>query len=118
MSVQAMDRAALVLKGCAVRLRGGRATAAGASGLDFDSILQGLGVDCKRVLGGLGKDFRAFWVILGYFGLLWVIGVFLAEFHKIFADAPCCLLLLSRRLTSKWFLLLLVVVFLAHAFAP
>ncbi len=53
------------------------------------------------VLGGLGRDFRAFWVILGYYGLFWVIGVFLADLRMIFAGAPCCLLLLSWSLSSK-----------------
>ena len=47
-----------------------------ASGLDFESILRGLG----RILGGfwlgLGKKFRKFWLSLGYCGLHWVIGTF------------------------------------------
>ena len=47
-----------------------------ASGLDFASILRGLG----RILGvfwlGFGRKFREFWLVLGYCGLHWVIGTF------------------------------------------
>ena len=61
-----------------------------ASGLHAGSILKGLG----RILGGLGRDFRAFWAILVYYRLFSMTGLFLADFRKIFAGAPCCLLLL------------------------
>ena len=54
-----------------------------------------------RVLGRLGRDFRAFWAILDYSRLFWVIGLFLAALRKIFAGAVCCLLLLSWSLNSK-----------------
>ena len=56
---------------------------------------EGFGRDFGRVLGGLGKDFRTFWVILVYYGQFSMIGLFLVDFRKIFAGAPCCLLLLS-----------------------
>ena len=62
-----------------------------ASWLDF----KGFGKDFGRVLGGLGRDFRAFWAILVYYRLFSMTGLFLADFRKIFAGAPCCLLLLS-----------------------
>ena len=57
--------------------------------------LKGFGKDFGRVLGGLGRDFRTFWVILVYYGQFSMIGLFLVDFRKIFAGAPCCLLLLS-----------------------
>ena len=56
---------------------------------------EGFGRDFGRVLGGLGKDFRTFWVILVYYGQFSMIGLFLIDLRKIFAGAPCCLLLLS-----------------------
>ena len=59
--------------------------------LDF----KGFGKDFGRVLGGLGRDFRAFWAILVYYRLFSMTGLFWADFRKIFAGAPCCLLLLS-----------------------
>ena len=82
--------------------------------LDF----QGFGEDFGRVLGRLGRDFRAFWAILGYSGLFWVIGVFLADLRKIFAGAPCCLLLLSWSLSSKSVFAFACCCLLGHAFAP
>ena len=66
-----------------------------ASGLDAGSILRGLGRILGGFLGGLGRDFRAFWAILVYYRLFSMTGLFLADFRKIFAGAPCCLLLLS-----------------------
>ena len=68
-----------------------------ASGLDFGSILGGLegiwggfGEGFGTVLGGLGRNLRAFWVILGLCGLFWAVGVFWADVRKILAGAPCC----------------------------
>ena len=56
------------------------------SGLDFGSILIGFGM----ILVGLGRNLRAFWVILGLCGLFWAVGVFGADLRKILAGAPCC----------------------------
>ena len=46
--------------------------------------------DFGRVLGGFGKNLRAFWVILGLCGLFWAVGVFWADLRKILVGAPCC----------------------------
>ena len=66
----------------------------------------------------LGKDFRAFWAILGYSGLFWVIGLFLAALRKIFAGAVCCLLLLSWSLSSKSVLAFACCCLLGQSCAP
>ena len=47
--------------------------------------------DFGKVLAGLGRDLRAFWVILGLCGLFWAVGVFWADLRKILAGAPCCI---------------------------
>ena len=64
-----------------------------------------------------GRDFRAFWAILGYSGLFWVIGLFLAALRKIFAGAVCCLLLLSWSLSSKSVLAFACCCLPGHVFA-
>ena len=58
-------------------------------------ILAGLWLDLRGLGKGFGRNFQAFWGILGYCGFFWVIGVFLIDFCMIFAGAPYCLLLLS-----------------------
>ena len=71
-----------------------------ASGLDFGSILQGLG----RILGGFGmgfrRDFEGFGMILadsGLFWLFWAIGAFLDDLgrllHCFFLFVSCFFLL-------------------------
>ena len=70
-------------------------SALGGIWVGFWRDFKGFGKDFGRVLGGLGRDFRTFWVILVYYGQFSMIGLFLVDFRKIFAGAPCCLLLLS-----------------------
>ena len=41
-------------------------------------------------MGRLGRNLRAFWVILGLCGLFWAVGVFWADLRKILVGAPCC----------------------------
>ena len=57
-----------------------------ASGLDFGSILGGL----EGIWGGFGKgfgrDFRGFWLILGYSGLFWVLGTLMDDLGSISQD--------------------------------
>ena len=88
--------------------------------LDF----QGFGEDFGRVwggfwegLGGIFEHSGRFWAILGYSGLFWVIGLFLAALRKIFAGAVCCLLLLSWSLSSKSVLAFACCCLPGHVFA-
>ena len=93
-------------------------SALGGIWVGFLRDFKGFGTDFGRVLGGLGRNFRAFWVILVHYRLFSMIGLFLADLCKIFAGAPCCLLLLSWRLSSKSVLAFASYCLLGHAFAP
>ena len=57
-----------------------------ASGLDFGSISGGL----EWILGGFGegfgRDFRGFWLILGYSGLFWILGTLMDDLGSISQD--------------------------------
>ena len=57
-----------------------------ASGFDFGSILGGL----EGTLGGFGKgfgrDFKGFWLILGYSGLFWILGTLMEDLRSISQD--------------------------------
>ena len=67
--------------------------------LDF----QGFGEDFGRVLGRLGRDFRAFWAILGYSGLFWAILGYWAVFGCSSQDfCRCCLLLAAPQLEFEF----------------
>ena len=71
--------------------------------VDLGSSLEGFGKDLEEIweaFGSVGRNFRAFWMILCYYGLFWVVGVFWPELRKIFADALRCLLRLSCTLGS------------------
>ena len=62
------------------------------------SILHGFWESFGRVSGGLGMDFRASGVILGYDGLFWAVGAFLL----LTLPFACLLLLAAAQLESKF----------------